>query len=224
MSKEKHSSAEENMEELENVLVESEHFLEKNAKPLTIGFIALVILALGVLGFQKLIQEPNETKANAESFKAILASEQNDAVKALEGDVENVGLLDIIDNYSSTKAGNIAKLHAAAKYRDQGEYAKAIELYKQFSTDDPVLESIKIGSIGDCESQLGNIDAAIKNYEKAAAIENGSTAPYYLLKAGLHYEAAENIEKANEAYSKIKSDYKNSPLAMDIDKYIARTK
>ena len=60
--------------------------------------------------------------------------------------------------------------------------------------------------------------------EAAAADENEFTTPMYLFKAGLHAEKNDNVEGANECYTKIKDDFPQFANQKSIEKYIGRVK
>ena len=65
-------------------------------------------------------------------------------------------------------------------FLNTGQYEAAIEGLESFSTDDPILASMKLGGIADAHAQLGNMDKAASNYAKAASTsEDKFTAPMY---------------------------------------------
>jgi TolA-binding protein len=69
---------------------------------------------------------------------------------------------------------------------------------------------------------MGDKEEALKYYPKAAGYQNDLTTPTYLMKLGMLYEDLGNKEEAVKAYSLIKKDFKKSPEARQIDKYITR--
>mgnify|MGYP001380809959 CR=1 FL=1 len=142
---------------------------------------------------------------------------------ALYGVNGEYGLLDIIDEYSSTDAGNLANYYAGISFLNMGDNESAIDYLSKFSSDDEVVSSIALGSMGDAYMNLGDSDQAIYYYEKAANnSENNFTAPIYLKKAALAHEKNGNYSDALAHYEKIKVDYSETKEAADIDKYITR--
>ena len=88
---------------------------------------------------------------------------------------------------------------------------------------DEMLGTIAIGAIGDAYMELGDLTKAASHYEDAADRKsNDFTTPLYLLKAGKTYELMSKYDEAVELYKTIKTDYRKSAEAGDIDKYIAR--
>jgi len=83
-----------------------------------LGLIGLIALGvLGYLGYKQFIQEPKETSASNELFypqqyfeQAIASETAKDSLLnlALNGAEGKYGFLDIIDEYSGTKAANLA--------------------------------------------------------------------------------------------------------------------
>ena len=143
---------------------------------------------------------------------------------ALNGNgADYAGFEAIIDQYGSTKAGNLAKAYAGICYFNLGEYEKALDLLKSFSASDQMISPAIVGRIGDCYVNMGNTQEGISYFEKAAqAADNNVLSPIYLKKAGVAYESLQQYDKAVNAYKTIKEKYYGSMEASDIDKYIAR--
>lgn len=218
-----HDNAPEAIEELEQALTTTENFLETNQKTLTIGFIAILVIVAMIFGFIHLYQNPREKAAAEEMFVSVANFEKDSFQLALNGDAEYLGLIDIIEEYSGTPQANRAYYYAGVALLNSGEFESAKEYLSNFSSDDIILAPIAEGAIGDAECELGNREAAISQYLKAAKVsDNNMTAPIYLMKAANLYELDGNKEKALEIYSQIKENYKKSIEARNIDKYIGR--
>lgn len=221
----KKDAAEERIEAVEHALSKTEHFIESNQKILTyvVGGIILVILLFFL--FKKYVTSPREKAAEAAMFKAEYYFEKDSLNLALNGDGENEGFLSIIDDYGSTEAGNLAKYYAGLCYLNLGEYQKAIDNLKKFSSDDLIVSGMALGAIGDAYMQLSQTQKAIDYYLEAANSKpNDFVSPSYLMKAGWSYELLGEWKKAKELYEKLKKDYPQSREAREIDKYIARAK
>ncbi len=209
--------------DVQEVYSKTENFIESNKKTITIITLAIIVLVGGYFGYKKLIIAPMEFEAQADMFMAEKYFEQDSLQKAINGDGLNYGFIDIIDEYSGTKAANLAHYYLGICYRNTGEYEYAIEELKNFSSDDIMISTIALGAIGDCYMELNDIEEAINYYEKAASNNaNNLTSPIYLFKAGLAYEDKKDFATAEKKYNSIKKDYPDCREAQTIDKYIAR--
>ena len=104
-------NTEEKIHAVEEALSKSEKFIEKNQKVLTIVIGSAIVIVLGIFAFQKLFIAPREKAAQGQMFAAQRYFEQDSLTKALNGDGQNLGFLDIIDEYSMTKSCKILHRH-----------------------------------------------------------------------------------------------------------------
>jgi tetratricopeptide (TPR) repeat protein len=108
-------------------------------------------------------------------------------------------------------------------YINQGQYEEAINHFDKYSGNDIVLSSMALGMKGDALIELGKIEEAATAYIKAAGKnENSFTSPMYLLKAAFAFEELNNLEKAKEAYTKIRKDFFTSAESRDAERHLAR--
>lgn len=223
MSKKENQNAPDSFENVEQALSKTEQFIEDNNKLLTIIAIALIVIVGGYWGLKKLYFQPLETEALNSIYPAQNYFDTDSFNIALNGDGNSLGFLDVIDEYGSTKPGKLAKYYAGICYLHLGDFEQAIEYLDSFSAEDVMVSATDNGAIGDAYLELGNKDKAVKFYKKAIeATDNEITAPTYLMKLGMLYEEMGEKGKAVETYSKIKHDFKTSPEARQIDKYITR--
>ncbi|HPE56059.1 MAG TPA: tetratricopeptide repeat protein [Bacteroidales bacterium] len=221
----KKDAAEERIEAVESALSKTEQFIENNQRMISYFIGAVIVVVLLFFGYRKFIQLPKEKSANEAIYMAEQYFMQDSIDLALVGDGENYGFLDVIADFGSTKAGNLASYYAGLCYMEKGEYEEAIDHLKDFSGSDMIVPAMADGAIGDAYMQLGNIDKAISYYEKAAKYNNNElVTPTFLLKAGWAYELNKEDKKALDTYEKIKQDFPRSREARDMDKYIARVK
>lgn len=224
MAKKKDVS-EERLEAVESALSRTEQFIESNQKIITYVVGGIIVVILLFFGYQKYILKPKGKKAQTAMFKAEYYFGIDSTDLALFGDGESNGFLDIIDDYGSTKSGNLAKYYAGVCYLNKGEYVEAIKYLKKFSGHDKIATAMALGAIGDAYMQLGETDKAVKYYMDAA--NNGPnefTTPTFLLKAGWTYESLGEWDKALNVYDKMKKDYPKARETRDAEKYIARVK
>ena len=134
-----------------------------------------------------------------------------------------LGFIEIVDKYSSTPSGNLAKYYAGLSYLYMGEYQNAIQYLEKFSSDDLLLSNLAKANIGDAYMQLGEYRKAAENYKKAAASKtNDFSTPTFLMKNGLALEKSNDYSGALKVYEQIEQEYPASPEGRDIEKYIER--
>ncbi len=225
MAKDKKNSQVDNLTEVESALTKTEQFLEANQKLISIVIGAVVIVAVGYLGLNKFYLDPRDKEAKDQMFQAQNYFEKDSFNLALNGDGSNPGFLDIIDDYGSTDAGNLANYYAGISYLSMGQYDNAIDYLKKFDTDDVLLGPISVGAQGDAQLELGKADKALDLYTEAYKMnENELTTPKYMLKAGELLESSNKQADALKLYETIKQKFPESDEGRSIDKYIARAK
>jgi len=225
MTKEKTHKQVDNLVEVESALTKTEQFLEGNQKLISIVIGTIVVLAVGYLGLNKFYLEPRTKNAQDQMFQAQNYFDKDSFNLALNGDGSNPGFLDIIDDYRSTNAGNLANYYAGVSYLHMGQFDKAINHLKKFDTKDAMLGPISVGAQGDAQLELGKTDKALDLYTKAYKMnDNVLTAPIYMLKAGELLESTNKAADALKIYEAIKLKFPESNEGRSIDKYIARVK
>lgn len=225
MTANKKHTQEDNLVEVESALTKTEQFLESNQKMVGIVIGAIVLIAVGYLGLNKFYLEPRSESAQDQMFMAQTYFEKDSFNLALNGDGNNLGFLDIIDDFGSTDAGNLANYYAGISFLHMGQFDQAIEHLKKFDTDDVLLGPISLGAQGDAQLELGNTEKAIDLYAKAYKMnENSLTAPLYMLKAAELLESSNKTADALKIYETIKQKFPESEEGKNIDKYIARVK
>jgi tetratricopeptide (TPR) repeat protein len=224
MAKDKHKETQDtSAEALENALTRTEQYIENNQKSLTIIVLAVIVIVGTFLGYTRLYIAPMEKEAQSQIFAAEQYFERDSFNLALNGDGNYLGFLDIIDSYGPTKVANLSHYYAGISYRALGDFEKAVDHLKRFSTKDKIVKSVALGALGDCYVELGELNDGAQHYIKAANTdENDFTTPIYLLKAGVVYEELENYSKALEQYQAIKDKFPRSAEAREIEKYITR--
>ena len=202
--------------EVEELVSKSEMFIENHSKK--------IIYVGAVLGVKHGYLIPQEKKAAAALFKGEQYFARDSFSLALNGNsADYEGFEAIINQYGSTKSGNLAKAYAGICYFKMGDNQKAMDYLKSFDKTDDMISPAITGLIGDCYVNMGNTQEGISYFEKAAKeADNDVVSPVYLKKAGRAYESLQQYDKAVEAYKTIKTKYQTSMEASDIDKYITR--
>jgi tetratricopeptide (TPR) repeat protein len=214
---------EERIVAVEEAFGKTEQFIEKHQKIIMIIIGAIIVVILGFFGFKRLYIAPKEKEAQTQMFMAEKYFEMDSLTKALKGDGNYIGFLDIIDQYKFTKSANLSHYYAGICYLKKGEFQNAIDQLSSFSADDEVVAPMAIGAMGDAYMELNNSDKAVDYYLKAADTrKNDLTSPLFLMKAGMAYELAGKNDLALKVYQRVKTEFSRSNEARDIDKYIAR--
>ncbi|MCK9447439.1 MAG: tetratricopeptide repeat protein [Bacteroidales bacterium] len=215
----------ERLEAVEEVLSKTERLIEENQKIITIAVTLLIVIVLGYLGFKRYYVEPREQEAQRQIFMAEAFFESDSLNKALYGDGNHLGFLDIVDEFGRTKTGNLARYYAGISYLQLGEYENAIDQLKRFSGKDKIISVLAIGAMADAYMELNEPQKAVELYLKASRTNpNELTTPLMLFKAGRSYELMGNYTKATEQYEKIKREYPNTNEGRSIDKFLERSK
>ena len=213
------------VEGVEQALTKAEHFIETYQKQIVRAISVILGIILLYMAFQRFYVEKKSQEAAAEMFPAEQYFEQDDWEKALDGDGNNLGFLDIIDDYRFTPSANLSKYYAGLCFLHLAEYEEAIRYLSKFKSKDRILSSIAWGATGDAYAQLGESGKAVDFYRKAAERKkNDFTSPLYLLRAGILLESEGRWKEAGELYERIKTDYAASTEGRTIDKYITRIK
>ncbi len=209
-------------EALADKLEGAEHWVEENAK-LVIGIGAgIALIVAGYFGFNYYKSNQNDI-AQKEMFQAVYYFEADSLKLALEGDGNNLGFVDIADDYGITEAGNLANFYAGAAFLKLGEFEKAILYLKDFSSNDLLVQPRAYSLIGDAYMEQNNFEDAAKFYSKAADYKpNKYFTPIYLMKAALAYEKSNQNDKAKDAYDKVIANFWESQEYQNARKYKAR--
>jgi len=227
MAKNKKSS-EETIVDVQGVYSKTEQYVDDNKNTLLIIAGILVVLFAGYFAVTRLYLEPRTEEGMNLLWKAEYWFEIDSLDKALVGNESYYGFEYVADEYSATKAGNLASYYCGIIYMEKGEFQLAIDYLKNADLDDAIAGAVAKGTIGDAYLELGNYGEAINYYEAAIDhSENSLTTPTYLKKAGLVYEELgsedpSNYETALEYFQRIKDDYPKSTEGRSIDAYIAR--
>ena len=211
---------------VEDALTQSEAFLIKYKNAIIGGVVAVIIIVAGFIMYKNLYAEPGEEKAQAALFKGQEYFEQDAFEQALNGDsIGYTGFLKVADDYSGTKAANLAKAYAGICYAQLGKYEEAVKMLDSFNGKDQMVAPAILGAAGNCYAQLGQLDKAASTLLSAAdKADNNTLSPIFLIQAGEILVKQGKYDDAVNAYTKIKDKYFQSYQAMDIDKYIEQAK
>ena len=214
----------ENPEALAQQFSKTEEFVEKN-KVWVFGLGGLIAVVLIGFIFGKYYITSQEDLAQRDLFQAQYYFEGDSLGLALNGDGNNYGFLDIIDEYAMTDAANIAQYYAGATYLKLGDFDNALRYLNDFSTSDYLVQARAYSLIGDAHMELGEYENAASFYQKAADFNaNKEFSPAYLQKAALANEISGNLSAALANYQTILDEYFGASEYNEAKKHAARLK
>lgn len=188
-----------------------------NRRILTGAAIGVIVIIAAILGFSY-IQGERDNQAQELLGAIVLEYEQGDHRVALDGNGETLGLLDIIDRYGGTPAGNTARFYAGNAHFELEEYDEALEQFEQFNaSNDFIGASVTAGRAAVHELQE-DFSRAAALFERAADIDDNSLrSPRYLHSAARAYIAAGEFATAEEIILEAKERYPETTLADEFD-------
>ncbi len=227
MAQNKHAEAQDPEQAIESAINKTEAFIFDNGKSLLTALAVILVVVGGFFGYKYLYAQPRANKAADMMFVAEQQFAADSFALALNGDGNNDGFLEVIARYGNTPQGNIAQHYAGICYLRMGDFEQAavhLAKYKaRKGAPAQLLNAQNIGLQGDIKAEQGAMAEAVKLYVKAVeASDNNFTAPYYLKKAGMAYEALGDKAAALVQYNRIRDEFAMSLEARDIEKYIGR--
>lgn len=209
--------------DIEGAFDRTEQYIDDNKKSLLL-IVGGVVLLVGIfLGWKYLYMKPRAEEAATAAFRAEDAFGKDSFNLAINGKGDIEGFQTIAEEYGMTPTGNLSNYYLGVSYMRTGKFDDAIEVLKDFDSDDQFIGTLAIGLLGDAYMEKGQVDDALDQYLKAAKRQsNKITSPYFLKKAAFAYEDKGNKAEALKLYEQIKSEYPESQEAPMIDKYIIR--
>lgn len=212
----------ENPQALAEKLQGAETWMERHPKA-AIGILTAVVLIVGGYFGYQYYKDNQEGDAQREMFQAVYYFEADSLELALNGDGNNLGFVDIIEDFGVTDAAKLANYYAGAAYLKQGKFQVARLYLEDFSSNDLLVQARAYSLIGDTYMEENNFQEAARYYDKAANYKpNKYFSPAYLMKAALAFEKNNEEEKAIEAYDKIITEYYDTPEFQQARKLKAR--
>lgn len=199
-------------------------FFETN-RNLIIGVLAgVVVLAVGFTFWNQSQAERNK-EASVKIERIISNIDANRFDLAIAGDSLNMGLKQIVADYSGTEAGEKAKIYLANAYFQKGSVDTALKVYESVSGSAPLVRGIALAGEAACYEQKKEFRKAAQLFRKASeTVGNNAIAPIYLDNAGRAFELAGEKNDALSAYEKLKKSFPQANVARNVDQIIARLK
>jgi predicted negative regulator of RcsB-dependent stress response len=211
--------------DLDREALNTERFIEKYSKPLSIVFGVLILAVLGFFAYKQFIVAPK----NAEAIKSFLSAQKNltdgKDKDALGGkSAANPGFLGTYDEYASTNVGKLSAYNAGLLKFKEGKFQEAYDLLDKFSSDNKTMMAMKYGAMADAKSGLNKNDEALQLLDKASsASDDPYTSYYFTRKAGILALGLKKNADAKKYFSTIDEKYQDYDNGMS-DSYIEMTK
>jgi len=190
----------------------TQNLFDKNKSAVFGGILAVVLLIGGAIGYYYYSANQEETAqqllANATNY--YMNSDYEKALSGSEADF-TIGFEQIINNYSRTDAGNLARYYAAVSEYNLGNVQQAISYIEDYDLPEGILGVGPLSFHAVLMTDAGNLEQAAALYVKAAEWDdNESTTPYNYLEAAQAYYDAENYGEAEKYAGIIVNQYDES--------------
>ena len=201
-------------------------FYQTNKK--SIGIVSAVVVASIAGGYYWAMEYiPAQESKAAKALAPMHYYFKNDSMEIVINGDKSLKLKSakfVADEYASTSKGKEAALMVSIAYMRTKKYDEALDYLDKTEANDVILAGSILNMKAVCYSNLGETEKAASYFAKAGDIaENEFSAEYYK-RAGIHYETAENFEKALKYYQIIADKYPTSGVGTDINKYVYKMK
>ena len=139
--KESEKKGDQRLENIEETLTQTEQFIVRNQKVIGIVIAVVVVIILGYFGYQRYYLEPRTEEAQTQMYVAQRFFEADSLDKALYGDGNSLGFVDIVDDYGMTTPGNLANYYAGISFLKKENFEQAIDYLEDFDGEDNIVVS-----------------------------------------------------------------------------------
>ena len=209
--------------ETPQVTNKTEEFFNKNKKLILGGIGAILLIIVAIIGYKQFIVKPREAKAN-------YALSKPQVTFGNPGDSTSLNnFINVVNEYGSTNAGNLANLYTGLEYARQEKWEEAVKYLEAFEPgNDLLISPMAIVALGDAYANMKKFDEAVSAFKRAADVankasndgKNNAVAPVALRKAGIILLDQGKKDEAKEIFEEIKAKYPQSPVFNDMDKFI----
>jgi tetratricopeptide (TPR) repeat protein len=189
-----------------------------------VGAIAVLVVIVILLGKKS---EQDNLAATTQLARVVTLFESGSYQEAIDGKpgTNIVGLTNIVDNYSGTEQGELAKIYLAHSYYFLGDIDKALEYYDDYSGSDPMFIAAALAGSASCYEAKNESEEAARLFKKASSVSESNAANHeYLLKSGINFIDAGMKDEAKIILEKLKSEYSTSSSSKKADRYLALVK
>lgn len=185
-------------------------YINKFKKIITIGFTITFVTIITYSIFYKFIIKPKheEEAYNELTYHQNLLIKNFLEKKLNKKNTNMFGFKYIIQNFPNTQASKLASYYLGIISFQNRQYNNAIKYFKNFSSNDDILNAINTGAIGDAYIELGNTKNAIIYFEKALKISNHHIIVFHFThKLGILEIQNKNYKKALNYYLEAKKRF-----------------
>ncbi len=195
-------------QDLDQKALQTEKWIERNAKKIAIAFGLILAGILGYFLYQNFVEAPKNAEAAKSYLIAMKNLEQQKDKEALSGSAGKPGFLGIYNEYSHTQVGKLSAYNAASIKIKQGKYAEALGLLEKFDSKNDVLNAMKFGLMADCQANLNKGTEAMSLLDQAIGTTKDPYTQYYFTrKAGLLALALNKKGEAKKYFGTIAEKY-----------------
>lgn len=194
---------------------------EKHQKQILIGLGALAVIIVLIITYLNRV-ELNNQKASVSLFKISKAYEAGQYRNAVDGNeaLGIEGLKSIVEQYSGTNNGELARIYLANCYLFLGIIDSAKIHYDDYSGNSDLHQATAYAGYASCIEKEGKFKEAAEYFMKAVKVEKvNPSIPDYYYYAGINFFNAGENEKALEIFTKIKNEFKNTIAHQEGEKY-----
>lgn len=198
-------------------------FVDQNKSKILI-YAASLIVVIGLVVFYMWNKSGQNEKANVALSRVINLYDAGAYQEAIDGvSAQKVeGLKAIVDKYGSTENGEIAKIYLANCYNFLGKFDEAYKYYDDYSGSNKEFKAAAKAGEGSYYEAKKEYEDAADAFKDASSIQkNNPLNAEYLFKAGINYMDAGKKTEAAELFKKVKDEYKTSPYARNVERYLA---
>ena len=220
-SKEQNNQEQTSIDALNQRLTDAGQAVANNKKIIYWAVGVIVIIAVFILGYVFIYQNPRTNKSLEAYAKVETQALNSDSVAAEQ-------YKKVSDQYGSAAGGNLAAIAAGEALYAEGKYEEAAKYLKKFNISEPVLKANVEILIGDCYVNLKKYDEALGYLKKGADAGKGNSqiAPRALMKMAVIYDEQKKYDQALNCYEQIAAQYPEfvPGNGLTIEAYIAREK
>ena len=182
----------------------------------------IILVIAGIFGYNY-IQAERDTQAQEYLGAIILEYERDEYRIALDGSGETLGLLEIVDRYGGTPAGNTARFYAGNAHFELEEYDLALEQFENFNAKNDFLGASATAGRAAVHELQGDFSSAADLFKRAADMDDNSVrAPYYLRSAARAYLESGELNAAEEVILEAKENYPETDLINEFNYMLGR--
>lgn len=191
-----------------------------------IGAAALIVIIAAIVYFANQSQK-TEIEAASALAKAERTYQSGNYQNVVDGvkPEGSLSLVEVVDKYSGTEAGEMARIYLANSYFYIGDFEKALETYEDYSGSNKLYKATALAGMAGCYEAMGQFDKAAKYFRDAAnTYSNNALNSNYLLNAAVNYISSEKYSDAKSILETLKEKYTSSEEAREADRYLAEVK